>query len=337
MIVRFRWPRLSSLAFSVLLFCLCASPRGLAQVPISSPFSFPATTVSKLTSVQDAAGQLDTLQNALGQVQRGKEPHFGTRLGDLADKYHEAADALDKSKVSGKVSTHETSPPTEKNGAIDNLQNYIRALQDSEAKGVATRSRIDSDIALADRRHQAAVKIADFYRKVMALPLPNYDTLYGADYLDADKLALETSSYKTSLLRLRKEVDGEIRSLNMQIASGTAVLQSPTARQILTSIKTVDQVRSENIATSNAAVVATKNKFEAGNAEGSHYNVQNDHTPPRAPGYNPYTQNPSRGSVQPSMAYPGIVPRGGCTPSRSTSVNPTGTQVDAAVATVVCP
>jgi hypothetical protein len=337
MTAHFRNLHLSSWAFSILLLCLGGSPRDLAQVPSSSPFSFPASTVSKLISLQDAAGQLDTLQTAVGQVQRGKEPHFGTQLGDLAEKYHEAADALDKLKVSGKVSSHETASPMVKNGAIENLQMYIRALQDSEAKGVATRSRIDSDIALADRRHQAALKIADFYRKVMALPLPNYDTLYGPDYLDADKLALETSSYKTSLLRLRKQVDGEISSLKTQIASGTDVLQSPTAREIIRNIKTVDQVRSEKVATSNAAVIATKNKYEAGNAEGSHYNVQTDHTPPRAPGYNPYTRNPSQPSVPPTVGYPGSAPSGGCAPSGSVSVNPTGPPADAAVSTVVCP
>src|SRR5580658_9304898 len=115
MAARFRNLRSSSWVFSILLLCLGCSPRELAQVPSSSPFSFPASTVSKLISLQDAAGQLDTLQTAVGQVQRGKEPHFGTQLGDLAEKYHEAAEALDKSKVSGKVSSHETASPTVKN------------------------------------------------------------------------------------------------------------------------------------------------------------------------------------------------------------------------------
>jgi hypothetical protein len=304
------------------------------QVPVE-PFSFETATLSKLSKTQDALSQLDKLEIAVGQVKQGKEPHFATKLGELAESFHDAAEALDKAQVSAGTPRYEHTADGDKKGAVDNLEDYLQQLRGAKAKGIATRSRIDSDISLADRKDRAAAQIASFYRKVVALPLPDYEAQYGPDYLDAYELQREISGYKTSLVRLRNRVDLLITSLQKQINIGSDNLRDPVIRQMISNIKSTDRAREDHLKASTAAVTANRDQRQAVNAGNSANFLRLERIPPSRPGYNPYTTPPRSG---PSGPYPGTIQApASCANSTTNSGSAPAAGVDTKMTTRVCP
>jgi hypothetical protein len=224
--------RLSFRTFVVIVLSITLSAllvKVYSQVVSAETFGVTKGVLSTINDLKDAHDKVADLQKAIGDVERGKEPHFGTQLGVLAERYEKAARALDN--LSSTTGSGPSDPrfvrgfPKDLSSAIPLVEKYIQQLHEAEANTAADLSTLDNAIDLAEKRYQAAVQIAEFFDKLVQSPVFEAEANYSADFVDADQLKLAISSYKSSLTGHRNRVAESLKSLKILIRNAESGLE----------------------------------------------------------------------------------------------------------------